>query len=259
MEDFLPGSSASSMSTSSAFAPADRILCVKSSVTGIGWNEIHRRQLEDFAETVNLRTSHAYSLLKYIFLHGFEENEDFSIEDFLNKNFFAEVWLSLTVYAGNIELFIVKYAFSLTIYPTGSVGPVTAERRQFINLYRDRYLQIAGYARRQLAYVQQTSIIEGTKMYTAYANNIHMHFGNHLLNVRERNADFTRWMEEEGLLTEKRYYKTSMTLPERRFREAISARIIHFDEFTRQYAYSSFTSSLASLDIIWSRIPISAW
>jgi hypothetical protein len=241
MEDFLPGSPVSSKSTSSSLAPGDRILCVKSSVTGIGWNEIHRRRLENFVETVNLTTTHAYSLLKYIFLHEFEENEDFAIEDFLNKYFFAEVWLSLIVYAtGNVETSIVKYAFSLTIYPTGNVGQVTAERRQFINPYRDRYLQIAGYARRHLTYGQQTSIIEGTKMYTAYANNIHTHFGNHLrrvvntlLNVRERKANFTRRMEAEGIDREtiSQDIHDTITLPARRFKEAISARIIHFDEF----------------------------
>jgi hypothetical protein len=64
-------------------------------------------------------------------------------------------------------------------------------------------------------------------------------------------------MEAEGIDREtisQDIYDT-ITLPARRFKEAISARIIHFGEFMQQYAgdptaYSSFTSSSASLDII---------
>ncbi|PHZ13640.1 uncharacterized protein RHIMIDRAFT_236692 [Rhizopus microsporus ATCC 52813] len=40
----------SAMSTSSSLAPGDRILAVKSSVDGIGWNDLYRETLESFVE-----------------------------------------------------------------------------------------------------------------------------------------------------------------------------------------------------------------
>jgi hypothetical protein len=121
MEDDSPGSS---MSTSSSLAPGDRIMSVKTSINRIRWNEVYRRRLEDFVDTVNATTTHAYSFSKFIFLREFEReraehiardaqiaqnlalgiDEDveavrpFDIESYINTQFFSEVWLSLTMY-----------------------------------------------------------------------------------------------------------------------------------------------------------------
>ncbi|PHZ12603.1 uncharacterized protein RHIMIDRAFT_237523, partial [Rhizopus microsporus ATCC 52813] len=88
----------SAMSTSSSLAPGDRILAVKSSVDGIGWNNLYRDTLESFVERVHTITMHAYSFSKFIFLRELQDM-DFDIQEYINKNFFKEVWLSLVDYS----------------------------------------------------------------------------------------------------------------------------------------------------------------
>src|SRR3972149_2070782 len=63
----------SAMSTSSSLAPGDRILAVKTSADGIGWNDLYRETLESFVERVHTTTMHAYSFSKLIFLRELED------------------------------------------------------------------------------------------------------------------------------------------------------------------------------------------
>ncbi|ORE09664.1 hypothetical protein BCV72DRAFT_201067 [Rhizopus microsporus var. microsporus] len=74
------------MSTSSFLALGDRILVVKSSVDGIGWNNLHRETLESFVERVYTTTMHAYFFSKFIFLRELQDM-NFRIQGYINKDF----------------------------------------------------------------------------------------------------------------------------------------------------------------------------
>ncbi|KAI8056063.1 hypothetical protein BDF22DRAFT_732178 [Syncephalis plumigaleata] len=83
-----PGTNGSSTS-----ADSERVLAVKSSLSGIGWKK-HHDVLRDFVNIVHTTTFHAYSLLKYIFLEQ-QHNRHFDMEKYIRVDFFKEVWLSL--------------------------------------------------------------------------------------------------------------------------------------------------------------------
>ncbi|KAG1450752.1 hypothetical protein G6F56_008256 [Rhizopus delemar] len=76
----------------------DRIISVKSSITGIGWKEQYLPILEQFVTTVSITTNHAYSFSKFIFLRELDNGTDFDMASYINKDFFSEVWLSLIDY-----------------------------------------------------------------------------------------------------------------------------------------------------------------
>ncbi|ORE10742.1 hypothetical protein BCV72DRAFT_312130 [Rhizopus microsporus var. microsporus] len=77
------------MSTSSSLAPGDRILAVKFSVDGIGWNDLHHKTLESFVERVHTATMHAYSFSKFIFFRVLQ-GMNFRIQEYINKIFFLK-------------------------------------------------------------------------------------------------------------------------------------------------------------------------
>ncbi|KAG1167918.1 hypothetical protein G6F70_009331 [Rhizopus microsporus] len=54
------------------------------------------------------------------------------------------------------------------------------EYRELINRHLNGYLAIINYQRPNFVFAQQSAIIEGTKIYTVYANNVHLRFGQHL-------------------------------------------------------------------------------
>lgn len=60
---------------------------------------------------------YAYSLSKFIFLCSLQNNDNFDIAAYINKEFFSKLWLSL-----------VRYR-------CGRVGEVIARRCTFINQY----------------------------------------------------------------------------------------------------------------------------
>lgn len=206
----------SNMSTSSSLAPRDRFLSVKCSIDGIVWAPELRERLVEFVITVNNVTTHAYSLSKYIFMRAIQEDKNFDISQYINRSFFAEVWLKLTRYART------------------RVGERTAALRVFIDRYLRDYLQASNFVTPDFPYVQQTSLIEGTKIYTAYANNVQMRFGNHLrhavnhlLRVRQRKAKLTALGWQEGfrdMLIQAEIFE-QITQPATRFKELISRRL----------------------------------
>lgn len=56
-ENSQTSTSAGSMSTNGALASCDRILSVKSSIDGIGWNEQYRERLKNFVNIVHTTTT----------------------------------------------------------------------------------------------------------------------------------------------------------------------------------------------------------
>jgi hypothetical protein len=131
-EDSLPNTSAGSMSTIGTIASGDRILSVESSINGIGWNEQYRERLEDFVNIIHATTTHAYSLSKFIVLCALQDDDNFDIAAYINKEFFSEIWLSL-----------VRYR-------RGRVGETAARRRAFIGQYIQRYLDHTTYEQPEL-------------------------------------------------------------------------------------------------------------
>ncbi|KAI7890281.1 uncharacterized protein EV154DRAFT_255842 [Mucor mucedo] len=198
-----PGTPGSNMSTSSSLAPGDRIISVKSSIDGIGWDPERRERLEEYVVTVHNITTHAYSLSKYIFLRAIQEDENFDIRRCINRDFFAEVWLKLTRYA------------------RGRAGGRTAATRAFIDTYLDDYLEVTGFVPPDFRYGQQASLIEGAKIFTSYSNNVQMRLGshlrqavNHLLRIRQRKAELIAYRRREGLidaLIKSEVYRSNMT------------------------------------------------
>ncbi|KAI8050516.1 hypothetical protein BDF22DRAFT_634998, partial [Syncephalis plumigaleata] len=111
---------------SSTSADSGRVLAVKSSLSGIGWKR-HYDELRNFINIVHTTTFHAYSLLRYIFLKE-QHNPHFQLEEFIDEEFFRQVWLSLK----------------------------TIQLRAFIGNYLGDYLKIARYQLPVLAYADQS-------------------------------------------------------------------------------------------------------
>ncbi|KAG1290082.1 hypothetical protein G6F66_008950 [Rhizopus arrhizus] len=167
-EDSQSSTPASTMSTTGALVSDYRILSVKSSINGIGWNEQYRERLEELVNIIHATATHTYSLSKFIFLCALQDDDNFYIAAYINKEFFSEIWLFLMH------------------YHRGRVGEAIDRRWP------------------ELKYAQQSSLVEGWKMYTAYINNIGAHFGNHfrraintLLQIRQRKAYLIRQKQEE--------------------------------------------------------------
>ncbi|KAG2206823.1 hypothetical protein INT47_007579 [Mucor saturninus] len=135
---------------------------------------------------------------------------------FINRDFFAEVWLKLTRYA------------------RGRAGGRTAATRAFIDTYLGDYLEVTGFVPPDFRYGQQTSLIEGAKIFTAYNNNVLMRLGSHnrqavdhLLRIRQRKAGLIADRRREGLinaLIKSEIYR-DITEPATRFKKPIARRL----------------------------------
>jgi hypothetical protein len=64
-------------------------------------------------------------------------------------------------------------------YRCDRVGEAIDCRCTFIGQFIQRYLNHATYERPELKYAQQSSSVEGLRIYTAYTNNIGAYFDNH--------------------------------------------------------------------------------
>jgi hypothetical protein len=142
--------------------------------------------LEELVNIIHATTTHTYSLSKFIFLCALQDDDKFDIASYIKKEFFSEVWLSLVHYRH------------------GRVGEATDRRCTFIGQFIQRYLNHTTYERPELKYAQQSSLVEGLKMYTAYINNIGAYFDNHfcraiytLLQSCQRKAYLIRQKQEE--------------------------------------------------------------
>ncbi|KAI9477774.1 MAG: hypothetical protein EXX96DRAFT_452349, partial [Benjaminiella poitrasii] len=74
--------------------------------------------LYQFINNVNKVTTGVCSFSKYIFLRVFIDYENFDISRYINREFFCEVWLSLTLYVREAR-----------------ISARTLERREFIEKY----------------------------------------------------------------------------------------------------------------------------
>ncbi|KAG1457607.1 hypothetical protein G6F56_006577 [Rhizopus delemar] len=136
-------SESGTMSTSGSLTGGDRIISVKSSITGIGWRAQYLPILEQFVTTVSITTNHAYSFSKFTFLHELDNGTDFDMASYINKDFFSEVWIALIDY--NKER---VRAAKTVIYHT------------LIKHHLDAYLIAASYQQPQLLFQQYSGVIQ---------------------------------------------------------------------------------------------------
>ncbi|KAI7890503.1 uncharacterized protein EV154DRAFT_552220 [Mucor mucedo] len=141
----------------------DRIITVKSSITGIGC----------VLKSHYLRYKIAYKIIpsildrQYIFLNELQADPQCDLKEYINKEFFAEVWLSLVDYTkGNAR------------------AEKVIEYRNYISRHLPSYLNITNYQRFRL----------------------NMRFGQHLrqsinvlLNVKQRMAEMKQALLEQGV------------------------------------------------------------
>ncbi|KAL1928560.1 hypothetical protein VTP01DRAFT_2916 [Rhizomucor pusillus] len=135
-----------------------RIMTIKSSINGVSWEARYRSPLEKLVITVNEIPTHAYALARYIFLseiHATEPGERFPMENWLETDFFAEVWLSLTL---------------RTVKSSRTDG--TTRYRGLIHRHIKNYLKHSGFDRKALTNSQQIARYEGSRICTAYLNSI---------------------------------------------------------------------------------------
>ncbi|KAI8047867.1 hypothetical protein BDF22DRAFT_462002 [Syncephalis plumigaleata] len=199
---------------SSTSADSERVLAVKSSISGIGWKKERRGALRDFVDIVHTTTFHAYSFAKYIFLREYKDNPNFKFEEYICEDFFKQVWLSL-----------------VTRTRKGRPKPETIKLRKFIKKHLDDYLKFARYQPPELAYADQSATYEATKMHVAYTNNVRLRFGEFLrravnkhFKVKEMLKDMKERLPKDVKADELRKEIKAITDPAKEFKLAMVHR-----------------------------------
>ncbi|GAA5799124.1 hypothetical protein HPULCUR_004533 [Helicostylum pulchrum] len=160
--------------------PPQKLVVVKSSITGIGWKDAYKQRLMELVKNVNIIATHTYFFLNFIFVNELEDdNTDnvFNLEDLINEDFFREVFMSL-LSAYKVEK--RKKTEKLETFKT------------IINKHRETFLERTSYKPIDLKYGQQITNYEVTKIRTAYINNVTSNFGNKLrkmLNLMMKKKD----------------------------------------------------------------------
>ncbi|KAG1270104.1 hypothetical protein G6F63_011470 [Rhizopus arrhizus] len=141
-----------------------RVMTVKTTVKNI-WKPAYLQALYDLVHTTNLLITHTFAFTEYIYLQELATNENFALNNFVTKDFFVEVFLSLVLSKGGNST---------------RLKDTTKNYRRLISKYKEAYFEDAGYTPPNLPYAQQIALYECTKIQTAYNNNIKAHFGNRL-------------------------------------------------------------------------------
>ncbi|KAG0811456.1 hypothetical protein G6F20_007141 [Rhizopus arrhizus] len=141
-----------------------RVMTIKTTVKNI-WKPAYLQALHDLVHTTNLLVTHTFAFTKYIYLQELAANENFALNNFVTKDFFVEVFLSLVLSKGGNST---------------RLKDTTKNYRRLISKYKEAYFEDAGYTPPNLPYAQQIALYECMKIQTAYYNNIKAHFGNRL-------------------------------------------------------------------------------
>lgn len=141
----------------------NHLMAVKGSMNTIQSDQDYQHNLENYVNIVNDTTRHAYYLLKFTFLREFQIDDFDTHIEYLNKDFFAEVLLSLVALVGG----------SRTSAATNLI-------RELIGRDICEYMYAANYHLPAMLYAQQSSHYEGFKMLICYFNNIKLTFGVHI-------------------------------------------------------------------------------
>ncbi|KAG1085802.1 hypothetical protein G6F42_021245 [Rhizopus arrhizus] len=141
-----------------------RVMTIKTTVKNI-WEPAYLQPLYDLVHATNLLVTHTFAFTKYIYLQELAANENFALNNFVTKDFFVEVFLSLVLSKGGSSTRLKN---------------TTKTYRRLISKYKEAYFEDAGYTPPNLPYAQQIALYECTKIQTAYYNNIKAHFENRL-------------------------------------------------------------------------------
>ncbi|KAG1450873.1 hypothetical protein G6F55_009468 [Rhizopus delemar] len=141
-----------------------RVMTIKTTVKNI-WKPAYLQPLYGLVHTTNLLVTHTFAFTKYIYLQELAENENFALNNFVTKNFFVEVFLSLVLSKG---------------VNSTRLKDTIKNYRRLISKYKEAYFEDASYSPPNLPYAQQIALYECTKIQTAYYNSIKAHFGNRL-------------------------------------------------------------------------------
>ncbi|CAO3681154.1 unnamed protein product [Rhizopus stolonifer] len=189
----MPGETETSEIVTVSATSFKRITKVKTLVANIRWNEMLRPVLNEFVYTVNDIVTHTFAFLKFIFIKEFDKDKDFDLGKYVTKSFFQEVFLSL----------VERQFRGGSSGGSSTLSEKVRQIRSFIYTHKDEYLQQILYAPIKLTNAQQIALYEGTKIYTAYINNVSLHFGNRLLMLinriskqKEKISDMTQKMKD---------------------------------------------------------------
>ncbi|KAG1086456.1 hypothetical protein G6F42_020983 [Rhizopus arrhizus] len=180
-----------------------RVMTIKTTVKNI-WKPAYLQPLYDLVHTTNLLVTHTFAFTKYIYLQELAANENFALNNFVTKDFFVEVFLSLVLSKGR---------------NSSRLKDTTKNYRRLISRYKGAYFENAGYTPQNLPYAQQIALYECTKIQTAYYNNIKAHFGNRLRGLI--NKLFKKKEKAESLRGEMQANKSSS----KAIKEAIRKKI----------------------------------
>ncbi|GAA5807289.1 hypothetical protein MFLAVUS_000646 [Mucor flavus] len=140
----------------------DRRMAVKTTVRSI-WKQEYMQPLYNLVNITNVLVTHTFAFTKYILIQELQSDDGFDPKDFIKKDFFVEVFLSL------IQAKVVS---------TSRLKDITKTYRQLILKYKEEYCTNARYTPIPLVHAQQIALYECTKIQTAYLNNLKAHFGN---------------------------------------------------------------------------------
>ncbi|KAG0820739.1 hypothetical protein G6F19_012303 [Rhizopus arrhizus] len=180
-----------------------RVMTIKTTVKNI-WKPVYLQPLYDLVHTTNLLVTHTFAFTKYIYLQELAANENFALNNFVTKDFFVEVFLSLVLSKGR---------------NSSRLKDTTKNYRRLISRYKGACFENAGYTPQNLPYAQQIALYECTKIQTAYYNNIKAHFGNRLRGLI--NKLFKKKEKAESLRGEMQANKSSS----KAIKEAIRKKI----------------------------------
>ncbi|CAO3691170.1 hypothetical protein G6F70_009004 [Rhizopus microsporus] len=116
---------------------------------------------------------HTFAFIKYIFVNELVTNIEFDLNNFVNKDFFVEVFLSL----------VIRQMCDGSKSVKSTLKNTTTIYRQLIAKHKDSYCNNISYIQLKLPYAQQTALYECTKIQTAYQNNIKAHFSTRLRRI----------------------------------------------------------------------------
>ncbi|KAG1586484.1 hypothetical protein G6F47_011202 [Rhizopus delemar] len=180
-----------------------RVMTIKTTVKNI-WKPAYLQPLYGLVHTTNLLVTHTFAFTKYIYLQELAENENFALNNFVTKNFFVEVFLSLVLSKG---------------VNSTRLKDTIKNYRRLISKYKEAYFEDASYSPPNLPYAQQIALYECTKIQTAYYNSIKAHFGNRLRSLI--NKLFKKKEKAESLRGEMQANKSSS----KAIKEAIRKKI----------------------------------
>ncbi|OZJ04686.1 hypothetical protein BZG36_02542 [Bifiguratus adelaidae] len=193
-----------------------KLVAVKCSINAIGWHQKQLGRLRQLVTTVHTLTSHTYQFSRFIFLHELEKKSDFPLNEWVKKEFFAEVFLSL-----------------VDSKQTSKASLATRAYRSLIGQYRSSYLNTTSFEPIHLTYAQQIALYQATTIHTAYLNNVKLRFGqqlrrivNRLLNLKERKQSLKDELEHKNYNSEniKQTIEDTIIKPAREFKTSIANR-----------------------------------